>query len=34
MKPAEGCGGFAVDGILFALQFDLDKQKGRCRDDK
>ena len=34
MKPAEGCGGFAVDGILFALQFYLDKQKGRRRDDK
>ncbi len=33
MKPAEGCGGFAVDGILFALQFYLDKMKGRYRDD-
>ncbi len=33
MKPDEGCGGFAVDGILFALQFYLDKLKDRVKDD-
>jgi hypothetical protein len=33
MKPDEGCGGFAVDGILFALQFYLDQLKDRVRDD-
>ena len=33
MKPDEGCGGFAVDGILFALQFYLDQLKDRVKDD-
>ena len=33
MKPEEGCGGFAVDGILFALQFYLDQLKDRVKDD-
>ena len=33
VKPAEGCGGFAVDGILFALQFYLDRLKDRVKDD-
>ncbi len=33
IKPDEGCGGFAVDGILFALQFYLDKLKDRVKDD-
>ncbi|MBO4677368.1 MAG: hypothetical protein J5633_07475 [Oscillospiraceae bacterium] len=33
VKPDEGCGGFAVDGILFALQFYLDKLKDRVKDD-
>ena len=32
VKPAEGCGGFAVDGILFALQYYLDLLKDRVRD--
>ena len=33
MKPEEGCGGFAVDGILFALQFYLDQLKDRVKED-
>ena len=33
IKPDEGCGGFAVDGILFTLQFYLDKLKDRVKDD-
>ena len=33
LKPPEGCGGFPVDGILFAVQFYLDKLKERVKDD-
>ena len=33
IKPPEGCGGFPVDGILFALQFYLDKLKERVKED-
>ena len=33
VQPPEGCGGFAVDGVLFALQYYLDKLKLRVKED-
>ena len=33
LRPPEGCSGFPVDAILFALQFYLDKLKERVKED-
>jgi hypothetical protein len=33
LQPPEGCSGFPVDAILFALQFYLDKLKERVKED-
>ncbi len=32
-RPPEGCGGFAVDGVLFGLQYYLDLLKTKVKED-